>query len=244
MRSCAILIMVSIGCAFLLCTCGGPKVKNLYCDEAFGPETVRSGNLYAGGVAYTVGEIDKRQENYRLLANQLWTEMSENIEDCYIPPNNRLENVIGKEAFTAVVECYENKGLLDSSISHMLKDSFGDKQAYVVLGRIENDEHWTEKKKIKDTTDTHIATHFLACRKLRIRMEVFDVIGQSIAWSGYFNHTDCTRNEYKEHETTLLDVIFGSSDEEEEERVFPEIPGLVWVADDIFKSFAKSLPKK
>jgi hypothetical protein len=233
-------------CIVLIVACSGPKVKNLYQDESFNGASVRSGKLYVGGVAYAVGEIEEQQEIEAVLTDQLMTEMSENIKDCHIPPNNLLANRMEEPAYQAVVNAYGEAGELDKDIQLWLEESFGDEHACIAFGRVEKDDTWNAEEKVKDSTGEVIATKFCAYRRLKIRMEVYDITLKKMVWSGHFSHKECTANRYDEifGSSSIIDIIADAIIDEEGDREFPSPPGWLWVADDIFKSFAKSLPEK
>jgi len=154
-RPSLLFVLFGIGCALMLGACG-PQVKNLHRDESFTGASVRSGNLYIGGVTYALNNENDPDEARSSLTEQLYVEVSEHINKYQLPRTNLLSLVLDYPTYAGMLDYYEKNGVL---VTRRARSESGIRRqrALIVLGRVERDEHWNNRRRLR----TRLAQNWL-----------------------------------------------------------------------------------
>lgn len=232
---------LTIGCA--------TKALGVKADSSFTFSAITDGKMAVGGVVSLSASSEGDETSF---ANLLRTQLLEQREQYTVNPAGAVANKVGNDEYKKMLDNYRNNGALsDAEIKTLGSKLQGTR--YVIFSRIESDdttrnrsENVTKDKNGK-TTGRKIKSE--TKRDVMASFNVYDLSKGTSAWSGTMKTSDKKNKTYDVSSLdTIVDLVSvvknGQAKSSDDKYPFPEPPALNDLLSDIFKGFAKELPKK
>ena len=236
--------------ACLLTGCA-TKMVGLRHDPSFKYETAISGKMAVGGIATLSDELKLRDTDRA--ANVLRAQIIEARETYNVAPMGVVMNALGKKQHQKLVSAFNETGTLSPVWLNTLKKKLPN-QRYVVLSRVEGNDINKDRSESYDQDSKGNAIYSRSTirstvtRRVTTSFNIFDLQLQKSVWSGMLSKSARASNSFRKvDDKSIVGIIRAvkAQDIPDEQRFpYPEPPQLVSVLGDIYRGFAKNLPKE
>lgn len=250
LRSRILLIVLALFSASLLGACA-TKVIGLQVDDDFTSSNLQNGRLGVAAVTSAVEDVNDRGATS--MGNFLRTQILEERGDLNVMAPGMIRSRIGEENYTKLLNEFNSSGTLTPEIFQLLKP-VADGARYIALARIENDnvtnrrsEHPvrdSDGNEDPDRSTVQAHTH----REIWATFQIADLHKGAIAWSGSLKRGRTAQQSYRKRNesdlVTLVRVVKGSDKGGQDDLYpYPDAPASNDILTDLYKVFAKNLPK-
>lgn len=212
--------------------CSHATVQGQRQDPSFTYESVSQGGIGIGAVTWLGGADTSSRVPFE---NALRAQLLEVRPESNVMSAAAVAGALGEEAYARIVGLHERTGELDSVTLAELATRL-EAVRYVVLASIEHEAVDSTRKETRDTTGRHES--FTTSRRLSLGLRVYDLRLGLEAWGGRITNAESEMNSYGEHGLVIevIEAVVGW-------RGYPDPPSRLDVAEDIFETFAKHLPR-
>ena len=225
------------------------KALGVKADSSFTFSAITDGKMAVGGVVSLSTSNDGDETSF---ANLLRTQLLEYREKYTVNPAGAVANKVGNDEYKKILDNYRNNGVLsDAEIKTIGSKLQGTR--YVIFARIESDDTTRNRSEnlTKDKNGKVVSRKINAetKRDVMASFNVYDLNKGVPAWSGTMKTSDKKSKSYDVSGVdTIIDIVNvvknGQAKSASDKYPFPEPAPINDLLADIFKGFAKELPKK
>jgi len=233
---------------FMLLTACATTLTDVYRSPNFTYQSIINDNIGVGGVTSTVRPLSRGQKN--AYGNLLWNSIIGHYPGMRVMPPGDMVRALGPRRYQRMMHYYRQYSVMPDDIFPVLKQHIL-RLNYLVFARITQNSISHNRYQSHNDFQNDDNVEFRTARTLRVGLKIYNISTRQLAWSGSIKTSSGNHNSYsalhvgddKTENVALTALNLLGQLMLDQDHSYPPPPPTADLLRDVFKRFAKALPK-